>query len=168
MLRTTPSGDLDVDRFDRSRGACRFHLVAPECAVLEGRKIRRIAGKRNIGGELALEHLAGEQQLAAFVLVADGVADERAVQRGGKLGSEVAHLVGVRHQHQSRLLLLDELLERRDEAVGSVGLQLCRLQVVDLRDFLAGDFFGDLADAVARDRCFQRPAGFGGQTPARR
>ncbi len=63
-----------------------------------------VAGERYIGHELALKHLPGKQQLAVLVLVADGVADQRAIQGERQLGSEVAHLVGMRQQHQLRLL----------------------------------------------------------------
>ena len=38
-------------------------------------------------------------------------------KRGGQLRSEVAHLVGVRHQHQRGLLLADEILQRSDNAI---------------------------------------------------
>ena len=47
----------------------------------------------------ALKHLAGEDELAAFVLESDAVADDRSAHGGRELGNEVAHLVGVRHQH---------------------------------------------------------------------
>ena len=139
-----------------------FDFVAAECAVLEGREVGRLSGKGNVRRKLALEHLPGEQQLAAFVLVAGGVADERAIQSGRQLGSEVAHLVGMRHQHQLGLLLVDELFESRDESVRRVRLQQRRLDVVHLGDFLSRNLRGDFGDAAADDGGFQRPSGIGG------
>ena len=54
--------------------------------------------------ELALKHLAREDELVAFFLIADRIADDGAFHRGRQLGNEVAHLVGVRHQDELRLL----------------------------------------------------------------
>ena len=160
LLRIDAVGDRDVDRLDRSRRAAVLDLIAAEGAGLERREVRSVAGERNVGNEFALEHLPGEQQLAALVLVADGVADEGAIQGRGQLGGEVAHLVGVRHQHQLGLLLLDEAFQRRHKAVGSIGLELGRLEVVHLRDALGGNFVGDVADAAADHGRFQGPPGF--------
>ena len=90
------------------------------------------------------------------------------LQRGRQLGSEVAHLVGVRHQHQLGLLLLDEGLERGDEAVGSVRLQLRRFQVVHLGDLLRRN----LRWRCRRRRCRRPPlpasSRFRRRWPARR
>ena len=138
-------GDFDVHGFDRSGRAARFHFVSAKCAVLEGREPWGIAGEADIGGEFALEHLASEQQLAAFVLVSDGVADERAVQRRREFRGKVAHLVGVRHQHQLGLLLLDKAFQRGRETVRSVGLELRRLDGVHFADFLCRNFAGNAA-----------------------
>src|SRR5438034_763450 len=81
-----------------------FGPVTAKRAGLESDEMRRLARERNVGGKLTLEHLPREQQLVAFFAEADGIADERASQRGAELRSEVAHLVGVGHQHQRRLL----------------------------------------------------------------
>src|SRR5437660_12728757 len=92
--------NFHVHCLHRSRGSAGFGLVAAKSASLESNEMRCLARERYIGGKLALEHLAREQQLAAFFAEADGIADKRASQRGSELRSEVAHLVGVRHQHQ--------------------------------------------------------------------
>ena len=86
-----------------------------------------------------------------------------APQRGGQLGHKVAHLVGVRHEHQLGLLGCDELLQRGGEGVGRVGFEFRRLDGVDFRDLLARDFVGEVRDSAADDGGFERPAGFGGQ-----
>ena len=113
----------------------------------------------DVGGELALEHLAGEEQLAVFVLEADAVADDGASHGGGELGDEVAHLIGVRHQHQLRLLRGEELFERGGEGIGRVGLELRRFDRIDLRDFLGRDFGGEGRRVCPDDGGFESPAG---------
>src|ERR1019366_5354442 len=97
-------GHVEIDGFHRRRVAL-YDLVATKCTVLEGREIWRASDEADVRRELSLEHLASESQVAALVLVADGIANERTIQPGRQLGSEVAHLVGVRHQHQLGLLL---------------------------------------------------------------
>src|SRR5208282_2714111 len=115
-----------------------------------------------VGRELALEHLPHEQQLVSFLLIAGAVADQRPSQRGRELGRKVAHLIGVRHEHQRGLLVSDERLERGYERIRRVRGELRRLDAVHLRDLLARNFLSDVADAGADDRRFQRPAGFAG------
>ncbi len=119
-----PVRHLDTDSFDRRRGIASFDFVSAECSVLEGGKIWRLSGERYVGREFALKHLPGKRQLAALIFVTDRVANERPVERGRQLGSEVTHLIGMRHQYQPGLFLLQERLECSHEAVGRVGLQL--------------------------------------------
>ena len=103
----------------RGRRAAR-DLIAAKRAGLKRRKPRRRAGKRHVGRRLALEHLAHEDQPAVFVAVADAIADHALAERRGQLRREIAHLVGVRQQHQVGLGLRDRLAERDGEAVGRV------------------------------------------------
>ena len=135
LLRMTPSAISTADGFDRSGAGASFDFVSAKCSVLESHEPRGVAGEADVGGELALEHLAGEEQLVAIFFVADAVADGGASHRGREFGDEVAHLIGVRHQHQLGLLGGDELFERGGEGVGSVGLELRRLDRVNLGDF---------------------------------
>ena len=71
-------------------------------------------------GKDALKQLADEQQPVAILLISDAVGDQAALERRSQLGSKVAHLVGVRHQHKVRLFLADELFEGSGKTVGRV------------------------------------------------
>ena len=117
LLRTTPSAisTLTVSTGARCAG---FHFIAAEGAVLESDEPWSFAGEADVGREFALEHLASEQKLLAFFLEADAIADDGASHGGREFGNEVAHLVGVRHQHQLRLLRRDELLSAAANASG--------------------------------------------------
>ncbi len=117
-------GNFDADGFDRSCARSGFGLVSAKSSVLERGKPGSVAGEADVGGELALEHLAGEDQLSVFVFEADAVADDGASHGGGELGDEVAYLIGVRHQYELRLLRGEELFERGGEGVGRVRLEL--------------------------------------------
>ena len=112
LLRTTPSAMSTLHGLDRRGARAGFGLVAAESSVLESHKPGGIAGETDVGGELALEHLPGEEQLVAFFLIANAVADDGATHGGRELGNEIAHLIGVRHEHEPRLLVGDELFER--------------------------------------------------------
>ena len=76
-----------------------------------------------------------------------------------QLGNKIAHLISVRHQHQLGLLRFDELFERSRESVWGVGLELGRLDRIDLRDLLGGNFVGKIPHAAADDCSFERPTG---------
>ena len=142
-------GDVDCHRFDRSwAGAC-LDFIAAERAVLESDEPGGLAGKADVGDELALKHLAGEEEFLPFFLIANSIADNRAMQRGGKLGNEIAHLVGVRHQDEGGLFVADELLERGGEPVRGVRLEFGVLDRVDPGDFLAGNFHGERGYAAS-------------------
>src|SRR5207237_10701842 len=62
------------------------------------------------------------------------------------------------------LMLSDELLQRESVGIRSVGLELRRLDGVNLRHLLARDFLGERADTSTHHGCFQWPAGFGRQS----
>src|SRR5205807_6299400 len=125
-------------------------------------KMRWLTGKRDVGSKFALEHLAGKKQPLAFFAEAYRIADQRASQRRSELGCKIAYLIGVRHEHQARLFLLYQLLQRRHCAIGGVPGQLGRVNRIDLRQFLAGDFVGDTADAAAEHCGLHRPSGLCG------
>jgi hypothetical protein len=72
--------------------------------------MRRGSQRRNIGGELALEHRPDEDGSAGGVFHRSRVGDERALQPGRQLRREIAGLVGVREQHERRRQLRDRLL----------------------------------------------------------
>ena len=116
--------DLHINRLDGSGTRFRLNLVPTKSSILKSDEPGRVAGEADIGCELALEHLASEEQLVSFFLVADAVADCSAIHGGGKFGHEIANLIGVWHQDELGLLRRDELFERGDERVGRVGLEL--------------------------------------------
>ena len=70
-------------------------------------EVGRFTHQFHIGAIFALEDLAHEDELAVFVPIAQAIAHQAAIQRRGKLGGKVAHLIGVAEDHQARLLLLD-------------------------------------------------------------
>src|SRR5690349_11461272 len=76
------------------------------------------AGKRDVRRGLPLEHLPDENELAAFIAVADGVADHAFAKHSGELRSKVANLVGMRKQNKVRLGRFNDLLEGNAETVG--------------------------------------------------
>src|SRR6202030_2449099 len=110
-------GDLHVHGFDRSRTGTGLSLVSAESAILKGGEPGSLGCEAHVGREFSLKHLAGEDELFAFVLETDAVADYGASQSRRQLGDEVAHLIRVRHQHQLWLPRTDELLERCNEGV---------------------------------------------------
>ena len=71
-VRITPSAISTLHSLNRGSGAAVLHLVSAISAPLwKLANHGAVAGEAHIGGELALEHLPREQQLAALVLVAD-------------------------------------------------------------------------------------------------
>ena len=160
-------GDFNIHRFNRSRARARLGFVAAERTVLEGREPRSIAGEAHVCREFALEHLAGEDQLAAFILESDAIADDCASHRSRQLGNEVAHLIGMRHQDQLRLLGCQELLQRRGEGVRRVRLEFRRLDRINFRDFLRGNFGRDALRHRRRQR-LRAPIRLLRQWPVRR
>ena len=167
LVRIDAVSDFDARHFDWGRGCAGFDFVAAERAVLESGEPGGFAGEADVGGELALEHLASEGQLSVFVLEADAVADHGASHGGGEFRDEIAHLIGVRHEHELGLFRGEELFERGGEGVGSVGLELRRLDGVDFRDLFPGYFCGQRADAGADYGGFEGPSGGGGEGLAR-
>src|SRR5262249_11681779 len=103
-------GNVDGDGLDGSGVCTRLDLISAKRAVLTSDEPRSVAWETYVGGELALKHLAGEDELVSFFLVADRVADHAPLQCRGELWHEVAYLVGVRHQDKLGLLGADELL----------------------------------------------------------
>ncbi len=145
-------GDVGIDGFDRRGRSAGFRFVTTESAGLERNKVRRGAGKGNVGGEFALEHLAGKDQLVTGFMKANGVTDERALKRRGQLRGEVAYLVGMRHQHQCGLFLVYEIFERGHDAIRFVPGQFGRIDHSHLGQLFGGNFLADCGDAAAEDR----------------
>src|SRR5271157_842688 len=79
--------------------------------------MRRLPGKLHIGSKFPLENLPHEDHHLAFTTVAQAVTHQRLMQRRRQLGSEIADQVGVTENHETRLLLLDNLPERVHVAV---------------------------------------------------
>src|SRR5208283_2352742 len=97
------------------------------------REPRAVAGEADVGRQLALKHLAREQELSTFVLEANAVADNAASHGRNELRNKIAHLIRMRHEHQPRLLRAEEPLQPGSESIGSVRLELRRLDGVDPR-----------------------------------
>src|SRR5580698_10006215 len=154
--------DFDIHGFDGSCTCACFSLISAERSVLECDEPGSIGSEADVGSELALKHLAGEDELSAFAFEADAIADDGASHGSRKLGNKVADLVGVRHQDELRLLGFEELLEGGGEGVGGVGLEFRGFDVVDLRDLLGGNFGGQGGHAGADHDGFESPAGGGG------
>ena len=152
-------GDLRLHGLNRSGRCTLLHLVGAKRSGLEAGEPGTAAGDRNIGGELALEHLPNKQQLAVLVFESDAVGNQGDAERGGELGSKIPHLVGVRHEHEFGLALLDEILEGRGKSVGRVTGELFALDGVNLGDLFGRDFAGDSAEIIADDGGLDRPAG---------
>ena len=102
--------DVDGHRLDRSCAGAGFGLVAAKCAVLEGGEPWASLVKLTSAASFALKHLASEDELAAFVLESDAVANNGTSHGRRKLRDEIAHLVGVRHQYELRLLGAEEIV----------------------------------------------------------
>jgi hypothetical protein len=99
-----------------ARGMC-GDQVGAKGASLKRCKPWRCALERHVRSRLALKHLPHENEFAAFVAVTDAVADHALAEHGGKFRGEIAHLIGVRKQHQVRFRGVDDLLERNAIAV---------------------------------------------------
>ncbi len=83
-----------------------------------------------------MKHLAHENKFAAFVAVANAVADHALAEHGRKFGREVAYLIGVREKDEVRLGGLDHLLEGDAVSIGRVGFEQIVLNEQDFRDVL--------------------------------
>src|SRR5439155_26680406 len=85
-------GQLALDLSDlRGPGASPDRVFA-ERSRLERNQVRRVARKFHVSVELALEHLTNEEQPSVLLAIAQAVAREAAVKRGGQLWREVPHL----------------------------------------------------------------------------
>ena len=69
--------------------------------------------------------------------------------RRGQLRREIAHLIGVRQQHEIRLRAFDHLAQRDAIAVRRVFLEQIVLDQQDFVELLAGQFVGKRRDAFA-------------------
>src|SRR5580704_9434478 len=105
---------------------------------------------------------------STFMLEAHAVADHCSFHSRDELGDKVAHLVGVRHEHELRLLRCQELFERYGESIGSVRLELRRLNRINLRNFFRRDFRSDRSGTGADYRAFESPSGGGCDRLSRR
>src|SRR5207244_12444249 len=85
----------------------------------------------------------------------------------GQLGSEVAHLIGMRHEHQLRLHRFEELLQPGSERVWSIRFEFRRCDVVNFSSFLACYVIRKAPNAAANNRRLKWPAGFGSERLSR-
>jgi hypothetical protein len=100
---------------------------------------------------LTLKHLADEDELAAFILVGDAVADHSLPQHRGEFRREVADLIGVREENEIRLRGLDDLLERDAVAVGRVVFEQVVLDEQNFSNVFGGEFVSEGRDTFAND-----------------
>ncbi len=154
--------DIYADFFYAGGTGAHFRLVAPIGACLKGGKVGRVAGEGDVGGKFPLKHLAGKYQPLSILTIGDAIADQRALQRVGQLGSEVAHLVGVRHQHQPRLSLGDKLLKGGNVSVGGIAVQPGRFNGVNLAQLCGRNLGGSIAGAGAEYGRFHAPSHLSG------
>ena len=96
--------------------------------------------KSNVRRGLALKHLPHENEFAAFVAVADAVADHAFAEHGRQLRREVAHLIGMRKQNQFRLRRFDHLLQRDAESIRGVGFEQVVFHLQHFGDVFRGKF----------------------------
>ena len=94
--------------------------IGAESSGLEGGDPRGVAGEDDIRRGAALEHLAHENQFAVFVAIADAIANHSFLHGSRELGSEVAHLVGVRQENEVGLGGFDRLAQGERETVRRV------------------------------------------------
>ena len=78
-----------------------FHLIRPKRAGLNRREMRFGAAEFHVRVQLALKKLANENGRALDHAEADAIADQDLVEASGEFRSEVAHLIGVREQHDA-------------------------------------------------------------------
>src|SRR5579872_7221031 len=133
-------GNINIHRLNRSRTSSSLGFVAAKCSALERREPWRVAREGNVSRELPLKHLPREYQLAALMPASDAIADHRSPHGSRELRHEIAYLIRMRHEHQLGLLRREEVLQPRGKRVRSVRLKLRRLDRIDLRDFLPGNF----------------------------
>src|SRR5262249_15350171 len=93
-----------------------------------------------------------EDEFPAFAAKTDAVANHALAEHSGKFRREIAHLVGVREEHEVRLGGFDDLLERGAKTVGSVGVEYVVLDEEHFSDVLGGDFHGKRGYTFANDR----------------
>ena len=87
-----------------------LELIRSKRAGLDGSEMRRRAARLHVGVQFALKKLPHENGRAGFDAKADRVADQHLAEARRQLGREVAHLIGVRKQHQRGANFADQLL----------------------------------------------------------
>ena len=112
----------------------RSELIGAKGARLEGNEPRSNSGEGHIGRRFALEHLAHENQLAAFTAKADAITNHPFSQHGCKFGGKVAHLIGVGEKHKIGLYGFDDLPECRAVTVRRVSVEQVVLNQKNFRD----------------------------------
>ncbi len=128
-------------------------LIRSKRAGLDGCKVRLASARLHVGIQFALKELPHENRRAGFHAKADRVADQHLIEPRGQLRREIAHLVGVREEHNRRIDFADQLLERGRVAVGRVGCQQRMFDSVDPVQLLASQFTGERGNSLPRHRC---------------
>src|SRR5438552_6895514 len=155
--------NLHVDGFHRCGTRARFDLIPAKRAILKRHEPRRITSKAHIGGQFALEHLAGKNQLIAVFLIANAVADYGSLHGSSQLGNKIAHLIGMRHEHQLRLYRFEELLQPGSKRVRRIRVESRRFDVVNFSNLLACYFICKAPNTAANNRGLKWPASFGSE-----
>ncbi len=88
------------------------HVVSAKGTGLKRCKPRPGALERHIRGGLALKHLSHKHQPAVLIAIPRAIANHPLAERCSKLRRKIAHLIGMRQQHEIGLRLLDNLCQR--------------------------------------------------------
>ena len=144
-----------VDRHRRARAigagaAPRCRRVGAERADLERDEVRRRAGGRDVGAQLALEHRPREDRPSSCRLTRDDVGDERRA-RGAPRAPARSRASGrcAAGRRAPALLRAITRCERRDVAVGRVVAPARRVDDDDLLDRRGGELAARLAPTPA-------------------
>src|SRR5439155_24328514 len=127
---------VDLERRNGSRGFAGFGFVGSIRTRLKRRQNRWRTRHSNIGVDLALKDLPREYDIASFNTEAHAVGDKGFSKYRRQLWSEVANLICMAQDNQSRIELLDHLLERRHVPIGGVLGDLVVLHGMDGIEFL--------------------------------
>jgi len=116
--------NVEIQGFDRRSRSPGFDLVAAEGAILESGKPWALAAEGHIGDELSLNIWRVNSSFPPSYLNRRSLEISARLHAGNEFGREVAHLIGVGHQHELWFFVAEELVQRGGECVGRVGIEL--------------------------------------------
>src|SRR6185436_12206276 len=95
------------------------------------------------------ENLACKNHLATINPKSHAISNKCLPKRGSKLRSEIAHLIRMTQNEESRIELLDRLLQRGNVTIGRVLGQFVVLDGMNAFEFLPGDLRGNAPDGLS-------------------